>query len=74
MLAYSIRCNLEDLENRKADIEAEIKMVQLRHEIEWLEKVLKAMKAMEAEGELGCCRAGPLGSSQDTPKGADVEQ
>ena len=34
MLAYSIRCNLEDLENRKADIEAEIKMVQLRHEIE----------------------------------------
>ncbi len=47
MLAYSIRCNLEDLENRKADIEAEIKMVQLRHEIEWLEKALKAMEAIE---------------------------
>ena len=45
MLAYSIRCDLEDLENRKADIEAE---KQLRHDIEWLGKVLKAMKAMEA--------------------------
>ena len=74
MLAYSIRFNLEDLENRKADIEAEIKMVQLRHDIEWLEKVLKAMKAMEAEGESVCCRVGPLGASQDTPKGPEIEQ
>lgn len=47
MLAYSIRCNLEELENRKAKIEAEIKMKQLRHDIEWLEKVLKAMEEVE---------------------------
>jgi len=40
---------LGEMKEKKQTIENRIEIIRLRHEIEWLEKVLKAMEAEEEE-------------------------